>query len=281
MRVELCPNIKKDPDLSRTLKVIDILFNCGAEIIVREDIPLSSDKVVFGSDKAADMLIVLGGDGSIMRAARRGAEKDIPVLGIDLGRVGYLAELAPDDELGLIDIINGNYYVEKRMMLESVAVINGTTQDRSYTAINDIVLSHGSLSHLLETEVFCDGSSIGRYRSDGFIVSTPIGSTAYSLSAGGPVLAPGLKGICLTPICPHSLTARPIIVPEDSDIEIRYLSPSDSTSHLTVDGVESAVLLPGDSLKIKRSVLTADFVRGKRDRVKNFYDVLREKMSDI
>ena len=281
MIIELCPNINKDPDLLLTSRVIDILKKYSVTVIVREDIPGIPDFVKIDTEVKADMLIVLGGDGSIMKAARRGATQGVPVLGIDLGRVGYLAELAPDDEEGLSDVINGNYYVEKRMMLECITVKDGAEQDQAYSAINDIVLSHGNLSHLLETEVLCDGSSIGRYRSDGFIVSTPTGSTAYSLSAGGPVLAPGLKGICLTPICPHSLTARPIIVPEDSDIEIRYLSPSESTSHLTVDGVEAAVLLPGDSLKIKRSELTADFARVRKDRVKNFYDVLREKMSDI
>ena len=281
MRVELCPNALKDPGYSHTLRIVEILRNCGVSISMSEDIPLHVGIESTENADPPDMLIVLGGDGSIMRSARRGAAMGIPILGIDLGRVGYLAELAPDDEEGLKDILAGNYYVENRMMLEAVAIKNGNEQGEGRVAINDVVLSHGNLSHLLETEVFCDGSSIGRYRSDGFIVSTPTGSTAYSLSAGGPVLAPGLKGICLTPICPHSLTARPIIVPEDSDIEIKYLSPSGSKSHLTVDGVESAVLLPGDSLKIKRSALTADFIRANKDRVKNFYDVLREKMSDI
>ena len=281
MRVELCPNAVKDPDYSHTLKIIEILKGCGVTVVIPEDVPLRIDSDDIEGNYVPDMLIVIGGDGSIMRAARRGAAMRVPILGIDLGRVGYLAELAPNDEDGIRDIISGNYYVENRMMLETVAVKNGKEQGEERVAINDVVLTHGNLSHLLETEVICDGSSIGRYRSDGFIVSTPTGSTAYSLSAGGPVLSPSLKGICLTPICPHSLTARPIIVPEDSDIEIKYLSPLGSTSHLTVDGVESAVLLPGDSLKIKKSTLTADFVRAKKDRVKSFYDVLREKMSDI
>lgn len=281
MRVELCPNIKKDPELKVTSRIVSILVSGGHQVYVSEDLPVRLEGVTAGLCEKPDMMIVIGGDGTIMRAARRAAFTSTPILGIDLGRVGYLAELAPDDHDGLKAIMSGEYYVEKRMLLETFVIRNGVMQGEGRVAINDAVLSHGRLSHLLETEVFCDGSSIGRYRSDGFIVSTPTGSTAYSLSAGGPVLSPSLKGMCLTPICPHSLTARPIIVPEDSDIEIRYLSPSDSSSHLTVDGVEAAALLPGDSIKVRRSSLTADFVRAKRDRVKSFYDVLREKMSDI
>lgn len=281
MRIELWTAIQKDPSLKVTSRVIEILRSKGAEIYLPEDLPVSFDGVFFCDCSSPDMIIVLGGDGTIMKAARRGAVIGAPILGIDLGRVGYLAELSPDDDEGLTRVLNGEYSIEKRMMLEVTAVINGKPEDESRVAINDVVISHGKLSHLLETEIYCDGSSLGRYRSDGFIVSTPTGSTAYSLSAGGPVLAPNLKGICLTPICPHSLTARPIIVPENSNIEIKYVSPTDSRSHLTVDGVESAVLTRGDCLKIRRSSLTADFVRTDKGREKSFYDVLREKMSDI
>ena len=233
-----------------------------------------------GVSSCPDMIIVLGGDGSIMRAARRGAVIGVPILGIDLGRVGYLAELPPDDKEGLNAVLNGEYYIEKRALLEVSTVKNGAVSGEKMVAINDVVLSHGTVSRLLETEVYCDGSSLGRYRSDGFIVATPTGSTAYSLSAGGPVLSPKLKGICLTPICPYSLTARPIIVPEDSLIEIKYLSPMPSPSHLTVDGNEADMLYCGDSVTVCRSSVSADFIRLNKKRNVSFYDILREKMSD-
>ncbi len=281
MVIELCSTLVKDPDLVYTDKVVKTLLSHGETVWMDEELSGRFEGINYGVCPSPDMLIVLGGDGSIMKAGRRAAVLGVPILGIDLGRVGYLAELSPDDVEGLISVLEGNYTVEKRMLLEVRSVKEEKSGHEGRIAINDVVLSHGRLSRLLDTEVFCNGSSLGRYRSDGFIVSTPTGSTAYSLSAGGPVLSPELKGICLTPICPHSLTARPIIVPDDSEIEIKYVSPSDSFAHLTVDGNEAEMLKCGESLLIGRSSLTADFVRVGRDKVKNFFDVLREKMSDI
>jgi len=130
-------------------------------------------------------------------------------------------------------------------------------------------------------ELFYVSGGYSYYHSDGFIVSTPTGSTAYSLSAGGPILDPSLRGVALTPICPHSLHNRPIIVPEESEIEIRYLSPSEVTAHLTVDGEEAAELVYDDSVRICQSPLITKLIRLKRERVKSFYDILRDKMSEI
>ncbi len=281
MKIEVSTTVLKDPNLKYTAEVVGLLKNRGDEIWLDCDIDASFEGVNSGCAQDPDMIIVLGGDGLIMRAARRGAIIGVPILGIDLGRVGYLAELAPSDLDGLNSVLNGDYYIEERALLEATTVKNGVSTDRPMAAINDVVLSHGTLSHLLETEVFCDGSSLGRYRSDGFIVATPTGSTAYSLSAGGPVLSPKLEGICLTPICPHSLTARPIIVPADSKIEIKYLSPSTAFSHLTVDGNKADMLSCGDSVTVRRSSLSAKFIRLNVKREISFYDILREKMSDM
>ncbi len=280
MKIEVASTLLKDPVLKCTSELIAILKERGDEIWLDCDADTFIDGVNKGVSSCPDMIIVLGGDGSIMREARRGAVIGVPILGIDLGRVGYLAELSPDDKEGLNAVLNGEYYIEKRALLEVSTVKNGVESKEAMIAINDVVLSHGTVSRLLETEIFCDGSSLGRYRSDGFIVATPTGSTAYSLSAGGPVLSPKLKGICLTPICPHSLTARPIIVPDDSHIEIKYLSPSSSCSHLTVDGNEADILNCGDSITVRRSSVSADFIRVNKKRDISFYDILREKMSD-
>lgn len=281
MKIEVCPNLKKDPMLFYTRKLIKTLIDHKDTVWVPDEIEAEFDGVQRGFCPSPDMLIVLGGDGSIMKAARRGAAIGTPVLGINLGRVGYLAQLPPDDEEGLLSVLEGKYNVEKRMILEINTVRNGVLQDESKVAINDVVLYHGAVSSLLEYEVLCDGSSLGVYRSDGLIISTPTGSTAYSLSAGGPVLAPNLKGICLTLLCPHSLTARPIIVPDDSKIEIKYVSPSNVPSHVALDGNEEAPINCGDSIIVKRSGLTADFISVDVKKEKSFYDILREKMSDV
>jgi len=280
MRIELCPNPLKDRGYHYTRKVADYLLAHGVELWLPADAPpICGAKI--GVCPSPDMLFVLGGDGSIMRAAKRAATQNLPILGINLGRVGYLAEINAD-EIGLLDkIFRDEFVIEHRMMLDVAVARQGEPLITGRNALNDAVVSHGRVSRLLATEVLCGGNSLGHYHSDGFIAATPTGSTAYSLSAGGPILDPSLRGIALTPICPHSLTARPIIVPEESEIEIRYLSPVDDTAHLTVDGEEAAALLPSDSVIIRRSARTTRLVRLLRDRNKSFYDILREKMSDI
>ena len=279
MKIELHPNAKKDRDYAYTKAVAEILKAHGAELWLPQDRP-ALDGVNVGECPAPDMMIVLGGDGSIIRTAHRAAVLDVPILSINLGRVGYLAEVDVDALEDLSKVFSGDYRIEERAMLEAIVMRGGAPSGKRYTVLNDAVVSHGRVSRLLETEVFCNGSSLGHYRSDGFIVSTPTGSTAYSLSAGGPILDPSLKGIALTPICPHSLLSRPMIVPEESEIEIRYLSSSDDTAHLTVDGEEAAELLYDDSVRIASSSLKTKLVRLTQKDNKSFYDILREKMSD-
>jgi len=280
MKIELFPNQKKDREYIYTKQAIAILKQYGAELWLPKGGP-ALEGVNVGECPAPDMMIVLGGDGSIIRAAHRAAVLNVPILAINLGRVGYLAEVDIDEMERLCQIFTGEYSIEERRMLEATVMRGGAPSGKSYTVLNDAVVSHGRVSRLLETEVLCNGSSLGYYHSDGFIVSTPTGSTAYSLSAGGPILDPSLRGVALTPICPHSLHNRPIIVPEESEIEIRYLSPSEVTAHLTVDGEEAAELVYDDSVRICQSPLITKLIRLKRERVKSFYDILRDKMSEI
>ncbi len=280
MRIELFPNPLKDRNYGYTQKAISILQTYGAELWLPKEAPLR-DGVHRGDCPQPDMILVLGGDGSIIRAAHRAAKLKVPILGINLGRVGYLAEINVDEMERLGQIFTGDYMIEHRMMLEVIPMRNGVLTTNPRVALNDAVISHGRVSRLLDTEIICDGSSLGCYRSDGFIVTTPTGSTAYSLSAGGPILDPSLRGIGLTPICPHSLMARPILVSEESEIEIRYLSRTEETAHLTLDGEEAAELLPGDNVMVHRSSLTTPLVRMNREHKKSFFDILREKMSDI
>ena len=280
MKIEVIPNPIKDVAYACTERVLELLVAEQAEVWLPEGGP-SFSQVHYGNCQNPEMILVLGGDGSIMRAAHRAARLGVPILGVNLGRVGYLAEINPSEIALIANVLRGEFRTESRRMIEATPFRNGVPCGEMTIALNDAVLSHGPVSSLLETEILCGGKSLGRYYSDGFLVSTPTGSTAYSLAAGGPILDPQLRGLCLVPICPHSLTARPLIVPEESEIELRYLASGEDTAHLTVDGIETATLLPGDSVCIRRSPLTCNLVRIDRGCEKSFYDILREKLSEL
>lgn len=281
MKIEIVSNPSKDHEYRYTKEVIAKLSERDCEILLSPSCGLPvGGKVRYRSEEdRPELIAVLGGDGTIMRASHRAASLGIPLLGINLGRVGYLAELEPHDIGRLEELFDGGYTVEKRMLLE-VGLIRGNDDRAVGIALNDAVISRGRNLKIIESELFCNGSSLGKYRSDGFIASTPTGSTAYSLSAGGPVLDPSLRGICLAPVCPHSLTARPIVIPDTASAELKYISSDGSGAYLTVDGGEAIELLPEDRVRITASALTADFIRMKRSRSGNFYKILRDKMSE-
>lgn len=281
MNIEILSTTSRDPGLKITRIVAEkfISHNCRVFAPLVNSAVLPSG--VFGeSCPNTDLIVVLGGDGSIMRAAHRAGGQKCPILGINLGHLGYLTEI-DTNELDYIDCIFSNEYsVEKRTMLDVAHIRKNRKLGRTAVALNDAVLTHGKTARILDIEVMCDGLSLGKYRSDGFIVATPTGSTAYSLSAGGPVLDPRLNGICLVPICPHSLTARPLIVPDSSRLELKYLGHGGMTC-LTVDGEEIAEFEPGDSVTVNRSENTANFVRFDKKYKRNFYTTLKYKMSEI
>ncbi len=232
------------------------------------------------SDEAyssVDAVIVLGGDGTILESARRAAPYKTCVLGLNLGHLGYMAEL----ELGEIDklesIVFGDYKIETRSMLNiEILSADGNIRKNEY-ALNDAVLSNGTISRIVDTELYEGGVFIGSYRSDGMIISTPTGSTAYSLAAGGAIVDPRLNCFCVTPICPHSLYARPLIFPDSASIELKNNCPREKTLFLTVDGRVNYELALGERIRVTRSPLFTQFVRIKDD---SFYDRLRQKMND-
>lgn len=226
---------------------------------------------------SVDAVVVLGGDGAILESARRSAPYNTPILGLNLGRLGYMAEL----ELGEIDllskIVSGDYRLEKRSMLNIELINNGGEVRKKEYALNDAVLSNGSISRVVDLELYESGVHIANYRSDGMIVSTPTGSTAYSLSAGGAIVDPRLACLCVTPICAHSLYARPMIFPDSACLEIKNICQREKTLFLTVDGRINYELTIGERVRITRSPLTTSFIRLKEG---SFYDRLRQKMND-
>jgi len=222
----------------------------------------------------ADLVIVLGGDGTLLSVARAVSDHPVPILGVNLGTLGFLTEIALDELFAALELVlAGDYRVEKRMRLEVRALRQGVELAR-FLALNDAVLTKTDLARMIDLETRADGRQVTVYHADGLIVATPTGSTAYSLSAGGPIVLPELEAFVLTPICPHALTQRPLVLPESAEIEIRVLSRAEV--QLTVDGQEGALLREGDVVVVRRS---AHPLRVIVSPFRTRFEILREKLS--
>ena len=227
-------------------------------------------------------LIVLGGDGTILETARRAAARHTPILGINLGRVGYMAELELDELERLAALFEGGdsseqrgYEIEKRSMLH-VELLNGDGRVR-YTAygLNDAVITNGSVARIVDMELYESGRPVTTVRADGLIVATPTGSTAYSLSAGGPVADPRMRCFCVTPICPHALNARPLIFPDSVRLSIKNTCQREKMLYLTLDGRTNLELALGDLVHITKAERTARLVSLKGH---DFYNKVHKKL---
>lgn len=206
-----------------------------------------------------DLLVTLGGDGSILRAARIGCERGVPVLGVNMGRLGFLTELDPGEWVAALPRLSaGDYWIEERMMLYS-EYHRGTERWGQYEALNDVVVSRGSLARMVRIDTYIDGSNLATYAADGLIVATATGSTAYALAAGGPVLPPQLKNILLIPIAPHLSMDRAIVLSQGAVVKVRVRT--DHQAILTVDGQFEYELLDGDWVTVQASHHVSRFVR--------------------
>jgi NAD+ kinase len=232
------------------------------------------DKTIRGQIADLDLLIVLGGDGSMLRAARIGAGHNTPVLGINMGRIGFLSEMTPDNwQERLPRVFDGNYWLEERMMLKAESRRDDEVLGR-HLALNDVVVSRGSLARVVHLETHIDGDYLTTYVADGLIVSTPTGSTAYSLAVGGPILPPELHNIVVIPIAPHLSLDRAIVLAEGSTITMRV--STDHQAILTVDGQFEFDLQDGDLVEVYTSEHISQFVRlGKRS---DFYRTLLARL---
>ena len=201
--------------------------------------------------KHADLAIVLGGDGTLLNAARNLAGFRVPLVGVNQGRLGFLTDIARADMLTCIDdLLAGKFTPEARFLLAG-DIVRENQVIASNLAFNEIVVDKGAIGRLIDFDLYVDGEFLYNLRSDGLIVSTPTGSTAYSLSANGPILHPQVSGILLVPLCPHSLTNRPVLVGDRNEIEIRIVRADDSRVHF--DGQVTFDLKPGDAVRIRRS----------------------------
>jgi len=222
----------------------------------------------------SDMVLVLGGDGTLLSVARLVEGHDLPILGVNLGSLGFLTELALEELYpALRNVLEGHYRVEERVRLEVQLNRQGEVAGE-YRVFNDVVINKGALARIFDLDAFVNGERLTTYKADGLIVSTPTGSTAYSMAAGGPIVEPTLNVILISPICPHTLTNRPLVVSGDSLIELCLLSDSGKV-FLTLDGQEGTELFPGDRVVIKESTNRARLIRTSS---KNFFEVLSTKL---
>ena len=199
-----------------------------------------------------DLLIAVGGDGTLLRAAKLAFPVGVPVLGINLGRLGFLTDLSPQHvAIGLDAILAGRFLAEDRFVLKCEIVRDGEVI-ASRSALNDVVIQRWNSSRLITLNTYVDGRFVHTQRSDGMIVSTPTGSTAYALSGGGPILEPSLQAVVLVPICPHTLTNRPLVIRNDSVVEIDLAGDNPEDSRVTADGNPMPNLGPGDRIRIAR-----------------------------
>lgn len=225
-------------------------------------------------DRDFDFIVVLGGDGTLLSAARGVGSKETPLLAVNLGGLGFLMSTGPEQLFdALSSVIAGDYRIQSRTILAGKVVRAGEIIAK-YNALNDFVVSKAALARLLQIEVLVDDEFMCSYRADGLVLSTPTGSTAYSLAAGGPVIAPTVEGFCLTPICPHTLSNRPVVVPQSSKFEIVFVGGDDST-FLTVDGQVGLNLRPNDHIIAEKAGHSARIIETEKV---HFFDVLRTKM---
>jgi len=273
------------PEKAEIAKAVAKRFlECGASLILpsyargviedAEGVKYVSPEKVYDN---IDLIVVIGGDGSVLEAARRAASKETPIFGINKGRLGYMTAIEVN-ELDLIDeVMKGNYYYDCRTMLE-IELIHGGKPLYFSRALNDAVISNGSMAKIIDMQLIADGKIVGQYRADGLIVSSPSGSTAYSLSAGGPILSPNVNAICLTPVCSHSFRDRPIVFPDTTVLEIKNICEREPFLYLSIDGRINIRVMKNQTVRVTKSDKVARLVRIKEH---NFYLDLCSKLASV
>ncbi|MBV9923433.1 MAG: NAD(+)/NADH kinase [Acidobacteria bacterium] len=231
---------------------------------------LAHDELV----KHTDLFVVLGGDGTMIGAARLIGDAETPVLGVNFGTLGYLADFTVEDMLPALELVlAGDYTVDRRLMLSATVERGGQSlmHDR---VLNDVVISKSALARIVEIETRIDQKFVNRFRADGLIISTPTGSTAYNLSAGGPIIYPSMNAVCITPICPHTLSNRPLVVPDDAEFELTLKTPREEVA-LTLDGQVGMPLEYEDRVRVRKSRTGFNLIQAH---TRNYFDVLRNKL---
>ncbi|MBI4525854.1 MAG: NAD(+)/NADH kinase [Deltaproteobacteria bacterium] len=248
----------------------------GKQVLVERGTPRAGGKSSSKEEMArrADLIVVLGGDGTLLSMARLVERPQVPILGVNLGGLGFITEVGIDElESVLARVLSGNFSVERRMTLE-ILVHTGKGRPKSFRVLNDGVITKGARSRIIDLETYVGNEYLCTYRADGLIISTPTGSTAYSLAAGGPILHPSLGAIVLSPICPHTLTNRPIVVSSKSMIRVTLRSAGD-TVILSPDGQQGILLNNGDIVEAREYRVPVSLVKAPS---RGYFEVLRTKL---
>jgi NAD+ kinase len=242
---------------------IELETGCAVEQVEREELAAH-----------VDLILVLGGDGTMIATARMLGEREVPVLGVNYGGLGYLAEFRIEELYQALDsILSGNFRLDKRVMLD-VELRRGDELITHNRVLNDVVINKSALARIIEIEAYLNQRFVNSFRADGLIISTPTGSTAYNLSAGGPVIFPSMNAVVITPICPFTLSNRPIVVPDDATIELLLKTDQEEVT-LTLDGQVGVSLKVEDRAVIRKSSVTFNLVQPSN---RNYFDVLRDKL---
>ena len=221
-----------------------------------------------------DLLVVLGGDGTLLAAARTLYRRDVPIFAVNLGDLGFLTVITRDELYPALEgVLSGNYRSERRVQIEG-ELVRADEVLSTFRALNDVVLNKGAIARIQDFEVYADGEFISNYKSDGLIVSTPTGSTAYSLAAGGPVVSPSVEAFIVTPICAHTLTNRPLVLRDSANIEIVVKSQREA-AYLTVDGQVGIATHSEDIIRVRKSDSYVELIQPPQ---RNYYEILRQKL---
>jgi NAD+ kinase len=258
-----------------------------AEWLHKRDIEVSIDKetgsILESSEKCltrnelpgrVDLLIVLGGDGTLLAAARALYRHEVPIFAVNLGDLGFLTVITRDEMYAALEgVLSGNYRSERRVQIEG-ELVRADEALSTFRALNDVVLNKGAIARIQDFEVYADGEFISNYKSDGLIISTPTGSTAYSLAAGGPVVSPTVEAFIVTPICAHTLTNRPLVLQDSANIEIVVKSQREA-AYLTVDGQVGIATHSEDIIRVRKSDSFVELIQPPQ---RNYYEILRQKL---
>ena len=221
-----------------------------------------------------DLLVVLGGDGTLLAAARALYRREVPIFAVNLGDLGFLTVITQDELYSALEgVLAGNYRSERRVQIEG-ELVRADEVLSTFRALNDVVLNKGAIARIQDFEVYADGEFISNYKSDGLIVSTPTGSTAYSLAAGGPVVSPSVEAFIITPICAHTLTNRPLVLRDSANIEIVVKSQREA-AYLTVDGQVGIATHSEDIIRVRKSDSYVELIQPPQ---RNYYEILRQKL---